>query len=323
MYPNINSGIGRLMAGQLALNPTTGRVFIVCAAILTGIRPEIDAMYGSGYADGKRIVHTTLALAIAETVANRGDIIFIAPGHTESVSDATSLAFNKAGVTIIGLGNGSLRGTYTLDTVATSKIVVSAADITIKNTIFIANFADVATVFSVTTGKNFECSQNEFRDTSSVLNFLAIVTTSSTASAADGLKFNSNRLKITGITAATTPVKVVGTMDRIQINDNFVTKAVLNNTSCLLAHGALVVTNLEMARNRIFSANTDSATGGFLITTSATTNTGMVYDNYVQGLDVAAAILVTAGSKYGMFNNLYDGDTDASGFVLPAIGTDA
>jgi len=87
-----------------------------------------------------------------------------------------------------------------------------------------------------------------------------------------------------------------------------------------LAHAALVVTNLEMGFNQIFSGNTDSATGGFLITTTSTTNTGMVHDNYINGLDVAAAILVTAGSKYGMMNNLYDGDADSSGFVLPAIG---
>lgn len=319
MYPNINSGLGQMMASALAANPTTGRIFIVCKASLTTIKPEIDAMYGSGYQDGTPVVYTTTQAALNAAVASRGDIIFFAPGHTETVSSATALLFNKAGVTMISLGTGSLRATFTLDTVATAKIPVSAANVAIKNAIFIANFADIATVFLLSTAPEFNCSTCEFRDTSSVLNFLAIVTTTVSVNS-DGLTFNGNKIAMLGTTAATTPIKVANTMDRLTIKSNYVNKAVLNNTSCLLAHGALVVTNLDMSDNIIFSANTDSATGGFLITTSSTTNTGMVYNNKVQGLDVAAAILVTAGSVYGMFNNLYDGDADASGFVLPAIG---
>ena len=307
------------MATALFQNPTTGRVFIVCKASLTTVKEEIDAMYGSGYTDGVPIVYTNTQAALNAAIASRGDIVLFAPGHTETVSSATALLFNKAGVTMVSLGKGSLRATFTLDTVATSKIPVSAANMAIKNCIFIANFADIATVFLLSTAPEFECSTCEFRDTSSVLNFLAIVTTTVSVNS-DGLTFNDNRLVITGTTAATTPIKVLNTMDRLTIKRNFITKAVLNNTSCLLAHGALVVTNLDMSDNVIFSANTDSATGGFLITTSSTTNTGMVYNNKIQGLDVAAAILVTAGCAYGMFNNLYDGDADASGFVLPAIG---
>jgi hypothetical protein len=48
-------------------------------------------------------------------------------------------------------------------------------------------------------------------------------------------------------------------------------------------------------------------------------------NNTIRALDVAAAIVVTAAAvQYGMFNNLYIGDgTMNSGFVLPAIGTDA
>lgn len=299
---------------------TTGRFFIVGKAGLAALQ-EVQGMYPASYPDGVALTYATLALAAAGCVASRGDIIFVMPGHTENISSSTALTLSTAGITVIGLGKGSLRPTYTLDTAATARINVTGANITIANCIFIANFADIATCFLNNAAPGFEVLNCEFRDTSSILNFLTIVTTTVSVNA-DGLKFNGNRLKILGTTAATTPIKVLGTMDRITIDDNFITKAVLNNTSCLLAHGALVVTNLEMARNRIFSANTDSSTGGFLITTSSTTNSGMVFDNYVQGLDVAAAIMVTVGSLYGMFNNLYDGDADKSGFVLPAIGTD-
>lgn len=299
-------------------NPTTGRVFIVGKASLT-IMSQISALWGGSYPDGTPCVYTTVKLALAQCVASRGDLIIIAPGHTETIANATDLAVSIAGVTVIGIGSGSLRPTFTFTTAATANIPVTAANVTFKNCLFIANFADIVSCFTNNAGPEMAILNCEFRDTDSTHNFLAIVTTTITVNA-DGLKFNGNRLKIVGTTAATTPIKIVGTMDRIQINDNFIVKAVLNNTSCLLAHAALVVTNLEMARNRVFSSNTDSATGAFLITTTSTTNSGMVYDNYVMGLDVAAALLVTAGSVYGMMNNLYDGDADASGFVLPAIG---
>lgn len=322
MYPNINTSLGQLMGTQLVdqnTTETTGRFFIVGKASLANIS-EIKAMYQT-YNDGVPVVFTTIALASAACVANRGDVIFLAPGHTESISSATALTMSVAGITVIGLSTGSLRPVITLDTAATATINVTAANITFKNVIFVANFADIATCFTLTTAPEFQVLGCEFRDTASNLNFLAIVTTTVSVNS-DGLVFNQNRVAMLGTTAATTPIKVANTLSRITINDNFIVKAALSNTSCVLAHGALVVTNLEMSRNKVFSSLTDSSGGAILITTSSTTNTGMVSDNYIKALDVAAAILVTAGSIYGMTNNLYNGDADRSGFVLPQIGVD-
>lgn len=299
-------------------NPTTGRVFLVAKAGLVN-ENEIKAIYGATYPDGTPVTYTSVKLALAQCLASRGDLIAVAPGHTETIADATTLALNVAGVTIVGIGSGSLRPTFTFTTAITANIPVSAANVTFKNCIFIANFADITACFTTTAAPEFRVLNCEFRDTDASHNFLTIITTTITVNA-DGLTFNDNRIKSLGTTTGTTPISLLGTMDRITIMRNFITKAVLNNQSCLLKHAALVVTNLEMGFNQIFSANTDSATGGFLITTTSTTNSGIVHDNYVNGLDTAAAILVTAGSVYGMFNNLYDGDADASGFVLPAIG---
>ena len=324
MYPNKEAGLGRIMADMtidnaLTSNPTTGRFFIVAKSGITN-ESEIKAIYGNTYPDGTPVIYTSLALAVAACVASRGDTIIIAPGHTETISSSTALTLSVAGVQFIGLGKGSMRPTFTLDTAATATVNVTAANVSITGCLFIANFADIASVFTLTTAKDFVCSGNEFRDTSSILNFLTIVTTASTNNAADGLTFNANKVSGSGTTAATTPIKIAGNCDRVTINDNYINLAVLNNTSAVLAHTSKVVTNLLMARNKVFRPNTDTATGGILITTTSTTNTGIVCDNYVQHADVAAAILVTAGSIYGMFNNLADGDADASGFVLPAIG---
>src|SRR5688572_22741309 len=63
---------------------------------------------------------STLQKALDSCTASRGDIIFIKPGHAETVSSATALAFNKAGVAIVGLGSGTARPTFTLDTANTT-----------------------------------------------------------------------------------------------------------------------------------------------------------------------------------------------------------
>ncbi len=262
---------------------------------------------------------STLEYAMSRCVANRGDIIFIKPGHTETIADATTLTCDRAGIAIVGLGQGNLRPTFTFTTATTANIPVTAANITIHNLLFVANFAAVVSVFTLSAAPEFVVDGCEFRDTSSSLNFVAIVTTVVSTNN-DGLVFTNNKVFGLGTTAGTTPIKIAATHSRLTINDNLIVLAVLNNTSAVLAHGALVVTNLEMSRNKVFRPNTDSVSGGLLITTSSTTNTGMVADNYVGCADVAGIVLVTAGCIYSMMNNLTTGDADTSGYVRPAIG---
>ena len=56
----------------------------------------------------------TLDAAIAKCTANSGDVIWVAPGHAESyTTTGTKLTVDVAGVTIIGLGTGASRPTFT------------------------------------------------------------------------------------------------------------------------------------------------------------------------------------------------------------------
>src|SRR5438105_7617486 len=61
----------------------------------------------------------------ADGGADRGDILVIKPGHAETISSATALTLSVAGVAIVGLGNGSKRPKFTIDTAATATINVS------------------------------------------------------------------------------------------------------------------------------------------------------------------------------------------------------
>lgn len=77
----------------------------------------------------------TIDYAIGRCTASRGDIIFVMPGHVETVSAAAGLALDVAGVAVVGLGVGSLRPQVNL-TATTSTVTMSAANCSFKNILF-------------------------------------------------------------------------------------------------------------------------------------------------------------------------------------------
>jgi hypothetical protein len=266
---------------------------------------------------------STLEYAITSCTANRGDIIFIKPGHAETISSATALAFDVAGIAIVGLGAGTKRPTFTLGTAATTTIAVSADNVSISNCRFIGNFLSITACFTVAAAAYFTIDNCSFTDTSAILGFLsAVKTTVSTNS--DFLQVSNCFIKSDATTKAVAPIVVLNTMTGLTLTDNVVIQTVAqNNVSQFLSHAALVMTAALITGNKIYSVNTDSATGAFLVTTSAITGSGIIQGNVVRGLDVAGALMITAAAvQYGLFNNLYIGDVGFSGFVLPAIGTD-
>lgn len=74
----------------------------------------------------------TIDYAIGRCTASRGDIIFVMPGHTETISAAAGIAMDVAGVAVIGLGVGSLRPTINF-TATASTLTMSAANCCLKN----------------------------------------------------------------------------------------------------------------------------------------------------------------------------------------------
>lgn len=259
--------------------------------------------------------------AMDHCVANAGDIIYLKPLHAETISSAAILLMNKAGVAVVGLGSGSARPTLTFSTVATANIPITAANMSMQNVLFKANFLDVASVFTATstnTPTDFSVEDCEFRDGTS-LNFISIITGNVTANSMDGLRFNRNRISSLGTTAATTALKILAAADRVQINDNFGAWAVLNDTAAMLAAGANSITNFEFARNSITRPNT-STTSGLAISTSGTAWTGQCYDNRIYGLDNSAQIWIDTGTKLGFNQNFcpITAAADKSGLINPA-----
>jgi len=324
MISNFPSGFssGLLVRGMPLVQMQPGNVFWVNSSSV------LNAQANAG-SDGNRGTYlspfATLQYALDRCTAGRGDVVFVGAGHTETINTATALAFNKAGVAIIGLGTGNHRPTFTLAGANTATIAVSAAGISVQNCVFIGNFLSIASCFTVGAAPDFSIDSCAFRDTSAILGFLSIVTTTVTVNA-DRLAYTNNSRISIATTSPGPDMVVAGTMAGLRLTDNRSTHLVAsNNVAALLNHGALVMTDLQVYRNMVFSVNTDTATGALLVVTSAITGSGMIAHNRMRALDIAAAIVVTATAvQYGLFDNLYIGDgTYNSGFVLPAIGSDA
>lgn len=321
-YPNgFPSGIVIRNVPIMQTHP--GRVFWV-SNVTTGL--PVGHRSGSDSNKGDfNSPFATLEYALSQCYANRGDIIFIKPGHAESIASATALNFDVAGVAVVGLGSGSNRPTFTYTTANTATIPVTAANMSVQNCLLVGNFLSIASAFTLATAPNFTIQNCEFADTSAVLGFLSIVTTTVSLNA-DNLAFLGNKVVCTATTTPGPTVVVANTMSGLTIADNRITHTTIsNNVSALLEHGALVMTDLLVQKNKVFSVNTDTATGAILVKTTAITGSGQIIENYIRALDIAAAIVVTATAvQYGLFENLYIGDgTSNSGFILPAIGTDA
>ena len=94
----------------------------------------------------------TVDYAIGLCTASEGAIILVAPGHYEDYDDSTTgFDADVVGITIIGLGVGSLRPRFDFDNAASS-CLVGANDIQIKNVVFRPGAPDVLIGLDYETG---------------------------------------------------------------------------------------------------------------------------------------------------------------------------
>lgn len=83
----------------------------------------------------------TIDYAINQCAANNGDIIYVLPGHTETLNSTGALIPDVAGVSIVGLGWGADRPTISMSTSGANetRVGITGASVRISNIIFRAN----------------------------------------------------------------------------------------------------------------------------------------------------------------------------------------
>lgn len=135
---------GLIVRGMPILNTYAGKVWWVNSAIGS------DLSASAGYGKTPRKPLKTVAGALARTDLTAGDIILVAPGHTESVTKAAGWLMATANVSIIGLGQQNQRPLITLSTATTATIKATAAGCAIRNIRIDATGIDaIAKIFDV------------------------------------------------------------------------------------------------------------------------------------------------------------------------------
>lgn len=270
-FSNFPNGFanGVAIRGMPILNGYGGNIFWV------------DSGSGSNNNDGTHVrPYSTLDFAVGKCTANNGDVIIVKAGHTETVTAAGGLDLDVAGITIMGLGNGSDRPTVNFTTAVGADMDVDADNITISNFLFTGGIDALTGPIDINAA-DFTMLDCETKDvTGQATDFIV----------ADA---NANRLMIDGWThrgaaaaGGASALQIVGgdgaTVRNFFIDGNFDTAAIENVTTA--------ATNLTIngGANGSYIRNRNSADVCF---TAVATTTGNVGPNiYARIADNAANI---------------------------------
>lgn len=306
-FSNFDSGFsnGVTIRGIPVLQAHPGKVFWVgnaSAASLRGQRGAADSGPGAFGA-----VYSTLAYAVSQCVAGRGDIIFVKPGHAENIGAAAALSMSIAGVAVIGLGTGAARPTFSW-TAAAATITGSAANVSWANCRFVNNFADVVTMFSLTGGADGWHFENcHFTDTSTVLNAIDFITL---ATGADDLSFK--RCRVTGKSASNDSFLTGVAHDGLFMDECHIQFDVAQTAVVGVIETSGNATNVGI-KNSFFRSNVD---GALFLDFNGAANSGEI--SYCRFSSIDTADAVTAGIDFTgghVFECYVAGDADSFGLV--------
>lgn len=284
---------------------TTGNVFFV-SSTASGRSDNINT-----HGTNPVTPFATLDYAIGACTANNGDIIYLMPGHAETIISAGGIDADVAGITIIGLGNGSNRPTLTFATATTADIDIDAANITIENVKFDFTGVDSIVAGIDVNAADFTLSRCEIVTATSGNQVLIAVITDS----------NANRMRVldcyfrgSSNAGTTSAIQLSGSPDGIEISGSrfqghYSDAAIYNPTLAL--H-----TNLYIHHNTIQTLGSTQ----YGINILETGSTGVIDSNSFIVTDVSIALV---NFNVAAINNMgYDSDTSNTlGVEVPVVGS--
>ncbi len=241
----------------------------------------------------------TLDYAVGKCTADKGDIIILMPGHTETVATAAAIACDVAGIAIVGLGNGAARPTFTFSAVDAT-MTVSAASISIENILIKPSIDSVVSPIVVSASGCY--LDVEVQDASATVECVrAILTTA----AADLLTVKLVYRGFIAGNACVNAIRLVG-CDKARINVDFYGVASL----AIVEFHTTACHNIEIGGTFYNSGTTD------LTKDVVDTITGSTWS--VKGFDAAAGAEFSGGSG----NAIAVGDLSAIASNVAAILVD-
>ena len=243
-----------------------------------------------GFGSSPDMPFLTLDYAVASAsghlTADNGDIIYVMPGHTESVTEAGDITMGVAGVTVIGLGGIGDRPVITFDTIDSADLEIDAANITIKNISFRCNIADLAAAIDVDAA-HFHIKDCSFVGTDAADEaFLITIIGDGNADdmIVESCDFNYLTAEdATAITTTSTACIVIAGGARTKVIDCYMsgdfTVSAINNSGTAAA-------NIQLLENRIANTATGNISGAIDIHASST---GFWHHNICYAADPTSA----------------------------------
>lgn len=301
-FPNGLSSMGVPIIGSGPTIPFTTGKYIFCSSV-------VGSDGNSGLNKNQPVA--TVDKALAKCTANKGDVIIVMPGHTETVASVGALTFDVAGVTLVGIGNGSLRPTFTLSATA-STIAVTAADTRINNIIITGSIAELVTVFNVTAPSLTLDAVDFDGGATSTIKFL---TTSALAKKLTMV--NCVHKTTAAVTAVAWWLQLTGCDDAVIANNIF--HIVVANNAGAGVLGGLTTESLRIAflNNRMICLGTSP-----LVVAPLASSTGTIAYNTV-GNSKTNGVGTIAPASCHAFENYETNEVTKSGMLDPITDTNA
>lgn len=271
----------------------------------------VDSSTGSDLRDGKSwsTALATIETAIGKCTANKGDVILLAPGHNEGITTAANIDLDVAGISLIGLGTGSLKATIDFDAQAAS-VAVGANDVRIENIRFRTSANAVTVGLDIEAGFDGTIVKNcEFGYAETASDEFAIALRNNAGCDDTVIE---ECLFAAGAQAAVTAISLTGASNNIVIRNN---RFVGAHSTAMINGITTLSTNLLIHGNIMQQGATEP--GIELITGT----TGIISNNYIAtNLATIAASIVADGCW--KFQNFYTEVAPETGVLIGTASAD-
>ena len=299
-------------SGSETLDPIVGIINGGVGELGTGKVWYVDSGATSGGQSGDSWGNACLTIdaAIGLCTASRGDYIYVAPGHAETITAATSLVADIIGVSVIGIGHGSLMPTLTYTTAATALTSITAANTRFSNIKFVANYANVASLVTLGASADGSIIDNcVFADSGAALDALVNITVTADC---DNIQILNNKFSATATATSDNAILLAGGSDNSVISGNTIYGTYTDGG--ILASAA-ASTNLTITDNIVGCIDAIAYAGH-------SSTTGLFARNLLGANTTSIAAALTGVDAMFCYENYVTGALGASGIIYPAVDAD-
>lgn len=286
-----------IMAGATA----TGSVFYVHSGTGTD---------GAAYGTTPDAPFASIDYAVGYCTASKGDVILVLPGHNEGITTAADIDLDVAGISVIGLGVGSLKPTIDFDAEAAS-FAIGADDVTVKNLRFRVSYNSVTVGLDVeagNTGAQIIGCEFGFAETATDEFDIALRINAG----CDEAVIEDNYFDA-GAQAAVAGISITGASDNVIIRGNRFTG---NHTTAMINGITTLSTNVLIEKNLFYQGSTEPAIE------LLTGTTGVIRDNDIK-TNLAHMLDSVVADACFLFRNYYtEVASTETGAVMGAACTD-